>query len=124
MKIRSFIADIQGTSAVEFALTAPIYLLMLSVFIMGALLLWTQLGLQHGVESAARCASINPAMCGTDEAIQSYAASKAFGLTVRPSVFTSSKPSCGNQVTASYVIPFNLYGLPSPTLTAQACFPS
>jgi hypothetical protein len=63
-------------------------------------------------------------MCGTDEAIQSYAASNAFGLTVGPSVFTSSKPSCGNQVNASYVIPLNLYGLPSPTLTAQASFPS
>jgi Flp pilus assembly protein TadG len=124
MKIRSFIADIRGTSAIEFALTAPIYLLMLCMLIMGALLLWTQLGLQHGVESAARCASINPTMCGTDAAIQSYAASNAFGLTVGPSVFTPSKPSCGNQVSASYVIRLSLFGLSSPTLTAQACFPS
>ncbi len=124
MKIRSFIADSQGTSAVEFALTAPIYLLMLCGLIMAALLLWTQLGLQHGVESAARCASINRTLCGTDAAIQSYAANNAFGLTVSPSVFTPSKPSCGNQVSASYVLPLNLYGLRSPTLTAQACFPS
>jgi Flp pilus assembly protein TadG len=124
MTIRSFIADIRGTSAVEFALTAPLYLLILCTLIMGALLLWTQLGLQHGVESAARCASINLTLCGTTANIQNYAVSNSFGLTVNPSVFTPSKPSCGNQVSASYVIPFSLYGLPSPTLTAKACFPA
>jgi hypothetical protein len=98
-------------------------MLMLCGLIVSALLLWTQLGLQHGVETAARCASINPTVCGTTADIQSYAAKNSFGLAVRASVFTPSKPSCGNQVTASYVIGLSLYGIPSPTLTAQACFP-
>ncbi len=124
MNALSFIRDNRGASAVEFALTAPIYLLMLCTLLLGALLLWTQLGLQHGVESAARCASINPTVCGTSADIQSYAVSNSFGLTVSPTVFTPSKPSCGNQVSASYVVQLSWSGLPSPTLTAQACFPS
>lgn len=114
-----------GASAVEFAIIAPVFLLLLFAAIEGGLLLWTQLGLQHGVELAARCASVNTSVCGSAAAIQDFAAQQAFGLNVPPSNFSVSTPACGNQVNASYAYAFasNAFGIPSFTLTAQSCFP-
>ena len=59
MNIFRIIDDNRGASAVEFALTAPVFFVMLFAVIDGGLLLWTQVGLQHGAEAAARCASID-----------------------------------------------------------------
>ncbi len=114
-----------GASAVEFAIVAPAFLLLLFAAIEGGLLLWTQLGLQHGVEVAARCASVNTSLCGTAAAIQNVAAQQAFGLNVPPSTFTVSTPACGSQVSASYTYAFasDAFGVPNLTLTTQSCFP-
>src|SRR5437016_2558775 len=54
----------RGASAIEFALTAPVFFMTLIGLIQCSLLLWAQFGLQHGVEMAARCASINTSLCG------------------------------------------------------------
>ncbi len=97
-----FCQDGSGASAVEFAIVAPVFVLLLFAAIEGGLLLWTQLGLQHGVEVAARCASVNAGLCGSTAAIQDFAARQAFGLNVPPSTFSVSTPACGNQVSANY----------------------
>jgi Flp pilus assembly protein TadG len=125
MKIVRMLRDSRGVSAVEFAMTAPLFFLLLFGMIEGGLLLWTQIGLQHGAEAAARCASINSTLCGTTATIQNYAAQNAFGLSIAPSVFTATSPACGNQVSASYAFGFvsNSFGMPSLTLNAQSCFP-
>lgn len=125
MKIARMLRDSRATSAVEFGLTAPLFFLLLFGTIDGGLLVWTQIGLQHGAEAAARCASINAAICGTTAGIQNYAAQNAFGIGVAPSVFSVSSAACGSQVSASYAFGFlsNSFGTPSLTLTAQSCFP-
>ncbi|HLZ05400.1 MAG TPA: TadE/TadG family type IV pilus assembly protein [Bradyrhizobium sp.] len=51
--------DEQGASALEFALTAPVFFLFLFGIIELGLMFWTQIGLQHGAEMAARCATIH-----------------------------------------------------------------
>lgn len=125
MSILRIIRDRRGASAVEFALTAPIFFAILFGMIDGGLLVWTQVGLQHGAEAAARCASVNLTVCGTPANIQQYAAQNAFGLSLSPSAFTVSTSACGNQVTANYAFGF----MPTPfspaslTLSAQSCFP-
>jgi Flp pilus assembly protein TadG len=117
--------DDRGASALEFALTAPVFFLLLFGIIEFGLLFWTQIGLQHGTEMAARCATVNPTLCPGSTAITSYAAQQAFGLTLPSQTFTYSAPACGNQVSASYVFQFpEILNLSPITLTARACFPS
>ncbi|MGY4420636.1 Flp pilus assembly protein TadG [Bradyrhizobium sp. JR6.1] len=125
MKLAAIWRDNRATTALEFALTAPVFLLFIFGIIEFGLLLWTQLGLQHGTELAARCATVNSTLCPGSSAITSYAAQQAFGLNLPSQTFTYSTPACGNQVTASYTFQFpQVLNLPSQTLTAQACFPS
>ena len=125
MIIRSLMKSKDGTSAVEFGLTAPVFFMLLLSFFEVGRLLWTQVGLQHGTEMAARCASVDRTVCGSPSAIQNYAASQSLGLTVPPSTFSVAALVCGNQVTATYaftaVAPY--FGLPAVTLNAKACFP-
>ncbi len=114
-----------GAGAVEFALTAPAFFAMLIGIVEFGLLMWTQTGLQHGVEMAARCASINSAICGSVTAIQQYAAQQSFGLNPPASSFSVSTPACGKQVSASYEFRYvaGYFASPAITVTAQSCFP-
>lgn len=117
--------DNRGASALEFALTAPVFLLLIFGIIAFGLLLWTQLGLQHGTEMAARCATVNPTVCPSSSAITSYAAQQAYGLALPTETFSYSTPACGNQVSASYTFHFpEVLKLSPVTLTARSCFPS
>ena len=117
--------DNRGASALEFALTAPVFFLFIFGIIEFGLLFWTQLGLQHGTEMAARCATVNSTLCPNSNAITTYAAQQAFGLTFPTQTFTHSASACGNLVSASYTFQFMQFLNVSPiVLTAQACFPS
>lgn len=120
-----FIRDARGATAVEFAVTAPVYLLLIFTVIMGGLLFWMQNGLQHGAEMAARCASIDKVLCNSVEAIQTYASSQSYGLNPGPDKFTVTSEACGNQVVASYELKLlkGLFGMESITLDARSCFP-
>src|SRR5260370_7299171 len=59
MKMQRLIRDTQGATLVEFAVTLPLFMLVLFGIIQVGLMLWVQAGLQHGVETAARCASLS-----------------------------------------------------------------
>jgi Flp pilus assembly protein TadG len=105
----------------------PVYLLMLLGVVEFGRVLWTQSTLQQAVEAAARCASVDPSLCGSPSATADYAASQMAGFSVSSSIFSvpDPPPSCGNEVTASLPFTFILPTLfPwAPTLTAQSCFP-
>jgi Flp pilus assembly protein TadG len=119
--------DQRGTTALEFGLTAPVFFAFLFGVIEAGLLLWTQIGMQHSVEMAARCASVNSTICpsGNPSAIADYAARQAFGLSLPASSFGYSKPACGNLVSASYTFQFPaILNLSPLTLKAQSCFPA
>jgi Flp pilus assembly protein TadG len=126
MRFIHTVVDERGTAAVEFALSAPLFASMIAGVIGAGLLFWTQTGLQHAVEMAARCASINKATCADTVDIQNYAVTQAVGLNPAPSVFTVSSPTCGTLVSASYpiVAVSELWGIPAFTLTAQSCYPN
>lgn len=127
MKFARIWPDQSGASALEFGLTAPVFFLFLFGVVEAGLLFWTQIGLQHGAEMAARCASVNFTLCpnSNPNAITSYATQQTFGLNLPSSTFTYSTPACGNEVRASYTFQFpDLFNLAPLTLTAQACFPS
>jgi Flp pilus assembly protein TadG len=126
MNLRLACKDDTGTAAVEFGITAPAFFMLIAGVIGCSLLLWTQLGLQHGTEMAARCASVNTTLCGSTSAIQSYAAQQSLGLHPPASTFTVSNESCGHKVSASYAFQFltTYFGRSGLTITAGSCFPS
>ncbi len=124
MMLRRFWANIRGATAVEFAITAPVFFALLFGIVDGGRLLWTQVGLQHAVEMAARCASIdNTTLCSD---VPAYAATEAFGLDLPAAIFTVSTGACdGVQVSANYQFTFatGFFGPGSLTLSAQSCVP-
>jgi len=126
MMLRAVGRDTKGSAALEFALTAPLFFALVFGVIEAGLMVWVKLGLQHGVEMAARCASVNTTLCGTVTQIQTYASQQSYGLDPPPSNFTVSVLACGNQVSGQYTYTFLTEFFPSESvsLTAQACFPT
>ena len=119
--------DQRGATALEFALLAPVFFALVFGIIALGMLFWTQVGLQHGAEMAARCASVNTALCPTSNpsAIAAYATQQAFGLSLPSSTFTYSAAACGSRVSANYQFQFpQILNLAPFTLTAAACFPA
>ena len=116
----------EGTTAVEFALTAPLFIIL--VFSIGqfGLFLWTQLGLQHAVDLGARCASLMQTTCPNTGKTQAYAVSQAYGLNIVPSVFSVNKDACGENVTAAYTYMIAIPFVPSVpvNIAATSCFPT
>ena len=149
MNPRHLYDDQQGAAMVEFSVVVPLLVAVTFGLLEVGLLLWAQVGLQHGVEMAARCASTsdlaikfgklnaasNPTPCynsnGSASAnastVQAYAASNSFGLNPPASAFTVSydDAACpeGNLVSASYPFTAITY-LFSTTLTAKSCYPT
>src|SRR5437868_5582943 len=119
--VRKWAFHAGGATALEFALCAPAFFMLVMGIVELGLLVFMQLSLQQGVEAAARCASINHTTCSNASQIQSYAAAQSYGVTAPVTAFTVTTPSCGNMVQASYTPSF-LPGFPIPTrtLTAQA----
>lgn len=117
--------DTRGVSIIEFAVLMPVFaVLVFGVMQMGQLF-WTQSALQHAVEMAARCASVNTTTCGTSTQIQAYAATQAYGLALPSGTFTATAPACGSLVAASYTYTFPIaaWASSSINLTAQSCYP-
>jgi Flp pilus assembly protein TadG len=125
MRPTGVVMDERGTTSVEFALTAPLFSMMIAGVIGAGLVFWAQLGLQHGVEMAARCASVNKAKCAQTSDIQNYAVTQTAGLNPPPSIFSVSASACGTLVSASYPITTvpTLWGVSPFALTAQSCYP-
>ena len=61
MKLKLIRNDTQGSVLVEAAITFPLSILLVFGIVLGSLAMWIEIGLRHGVEMAARCASVNDA---------------------------------------------------------------
>src|SRR2546430_12930848 len=99
--LRTQIVDCRGNVAIEFALTAIALLLFLFGIMEFGRAMWLQSALDYSVAEAARCASINPTICGATSDIQNYASSQS-GAGFDSSIFVVSTLSCGTQVSATY----------------------
>jgi Flp pilus assembly protein TadG len=120
-----------GSMALEYGLAVPLLILLVLVTMDVARLMWTYTTLQRAVEASARCASVNPTLCGSAGQIASKAVSEAWGLAVTSSTFTAQAQNCGWRVTANYgftlLIPWMAAGIDGQpnaiTLTLSACYP-
>ena len=112
MKLKQIRDDTRGNALVEFTVTFPFFIFLMFGLVQVGLLLYTQNGLQHGVEVAARCASVNYSAnqlglspsCFTDSGvavapsavtattIQDYAAQNSWGIVPPYSSFTVDCP--------------------------------
>lgn len=118
-----------GTTAIEFAVILPAFLVLVLGIAEFGRLMWTQAALQFAAEGAARCYSIG-STCNSASATQTYAAQQVFGMTVASSAFTATEgagTSCGGyevQVsgyTFTFIVP-KLFPW-TITLKAQSCHP-
>jgi Flp pilus assembly protein TadG len=118
------LADDRGTTAVEFAIIAPVVIMLLVGITSLSLMLFALGSMHFAVEDAARCASARPTQCSSPSAIIAYAQSRYAGA-LAPPVFTHTAAACGNKVNATVTFTFDagMYRQSVP-LAATACFPS
>jgi Flp pilus assembly protein TadG len=121
--VKPLLASETGTTALEFALVAPVFLsLVIGTFTLcfGLLLIGS---LHYAVEDAARCASVKTTICSDATSTIAYAQSRYFGPNVSPT-FTYAAAACGNSVSASASysmdVFYKTYTIP---ISATACFP-
>ncbi|MCC8974414.1 pilus assembly protein [Bradyrhizobium sp. Cham227] len=115
--------DQRGTTALEFALIAPILIALLVGTITLCIGLFLIGSLHFAVEDGARCASIKTTVCSDAATTLAYTKSRYFGPNVSPT-FTYTTAACGNSVSASVNYSMNVGSrtLVIP-ISATACFP-
>lgn len=118
-----FRLDKRGTTAIEYALILPAFLLFLLGVLDTGRLLWNYTTLYRATQAAARCGAVNVTDCGTTAQIQNEAVAEAWGMTVTTSMFTVTNPTCGVHVSATYTFTFTIPGFSAITLNPTACHP-
>ena len=124
--LKSLRRDQQGTTAVEFAIVAPVFIALLigtmtlcvGLFLIGSL--------HFAVEDGARCASVKTTICSDEASTVAYTQSRYFGPNVSPT-FTYATGTCGNSsnsvsasINYSMNVGFRTFVIP---ISATACFP-
>jgi Flp pilus assembly protein TadG len=120
---KSMLLNQEGTTAVEFAIIAPVFILLVIGTIALCFALFLVGGLHFAVEDGARCASVKTTICTDSATTIAYTQSRYLGPNVSPT-FTYAAAACGNSVTASINysmdIGFKTFVIP---ISATACFP-
>ena len=123
MRCKNFLRDRRGSSAIEFAVVGPVFLMLVIGSMYGCMMLFSMASLHYAVEEGARCASIKATVCTTSDAIIAYTKTAYNGIGVVPT-FTSTTPACGHAVTGTTSFAFRM-GVASwnVPLSATACYP-
>jgi Flp pilus assembly pilin Flp len=125
--LKSLRRDQQGTTAVEFAIVAPVFIALLIGTLALCVAFFLIGSLHFAVEDGARCASVKAA-CQVNgaadvAATKTYTQNHYFGPSVSP-IFTPAADNNCNRVTASISYSMNV-GFKTFTvpISATACFP-
>lgn len=129
MKIRRFMRDEQGLAAVEFAVLAPAFIMLLVGTMTMSILLFTSTSLHFATAEAARCASVRTTVCTDASSTVTYAAAHYYG-SARAAAFTCTgrvcggTAACGNRVvgTVTMTLDVGLASYSTP-LSSTACYP-
>src|SRR6266404_3485807 len=115
--------DEQGTTAVEFAIIAPVFIALLVGTLSVCVGLFLIGSLHYAVEEGARCRSVKTAICTDGPTTVAYAQNHYFGPDVSPT-FTYAAAPCGNSVSASISYSMNVgFRTLVVPISATACFP-
>jgi Flp pilus assembly protein TadG len=111
-----------GTTAVEFALIAPVLILLIVGIFYLCAALFIAGSMHYAVEQGARCASVRTSICPNAGATIAYAQSRYFAPGAP--AFTFAAAPCGNAVSASlnYAMDLGLTSVIVP-ISATACYP-
>jgi Flp pilus assembly protein TadG len=123
-RIRQFISKFKpqdGTSAIEFAIAAPVFFLLVFVGIDLSTILWEQYSLNYAVSNAARYAYVNPSK--SSAAVQSYALSVIPALPDTPTITVAITPMVQATINASLTHTFIYYPFGTTTITAKVVQP-
>lgn len=127
--IRRFVDDRRGVAAIEFALLAPAFLMLLVGTMTMSILFFTASSLHFATEAAARCASVKTTVCKDAATTAAFASANYFGSTRSPVFACTGRQcggiaSCGNKVTGTVTVTLDVgiasYSTP---LRADACYP-
>jgi Flp pilus assembly protein TadG len=122
-RLKSLRLDQQGTTAVEFAIIAPVLIALIVGTLASCVALFLIGSLHYAVEESARCASIKTTICSDSATTIAYAQSHYFGPNLSPA-FTYAAAACGNSVSASVSYSMNVgYRTLTIPISATACFP-
>ena len=121
--LKSLCLNQEGTTAVEFAIVAPVLTLLLIGTIGLCFALFLVGSLHFAVEDGARCASVQTTICSDATSTIAYTQSRYLGPNVSPT-FTYAAAACGKSVSASISysmdVGFRTFVIP---ISATACFP-
>jgi Flp pilus assembly protein TadG len=114
----------EGATAVEFAMLAAPFLMVVLGVLGGGLLMYSASNLRYAAEGAARCYSVATATCSSVATTQTYASGLYSGPSSPAPTFTASIQACGHQVVGNltYVLSTGVAQWSIP-LSATACFP-
>jgi Flp pilus assembly protein TadG len=122
--LRSLRRDQQGTTAVEFAIIAPVLIALLVGTMALCVALFLIGSLHFAVEDGARCASVKTTICSDAATTVAYTQSRYLGPDGVSPTFTYAPATCGNSVSASINysmnVGFKTFVIP---ISATACFP-
>ena len=125
-RCRATTKDKRASAAVEFALGAPVFFLLMFGTIEFGYALWMQNALDYSVAAAARCASLNGNACAAvsgNSQVTAYAANES-GANLASTAFTYTRTaSCGCQVTGAYTVSLDIPwdNALSVNLSSSAC---
>jgi Flp pilus assembly pilin Flp len=102
--LKRLCADRCGTSAIEFALILPIFILLVMGSMSAAMLGFTVASMNFAVQGAARCAAIKT-VCNSPTSTILFAKARYTGPAPQP-IFDYSTAGCGNTVTGTATYSF------------------
>jgi Flp pilus assembly protein TadG len=127
--LRSISRNQEGTAAVEFAIIAPVLILLVLGTIALSFALFLIGSLHFAVEDGARCASVNATTCPDTPTTIAYTQTRYLGPNVSPTFSHNGAAACGPANTGNSVtgtvnytmdIGFRTFVIP---ISATACFP-
>jgi len=116
--------DERGTTAIEFAIVGPVFILLLIGILYLCMGLSVAGSMHYAVEEGARCASVRTTVCSDQTSTVAYTQNHYFGPSTQPTFTYNPAAACGHSVsgTISYVVDLGLKQITVP-ITAAACFP-
>src|SRR5262249_2910455 len=101
-RIGAFGRSTAGATAVEFALAAPILIVLMFAMIEFCRGWWTKNSLQYAAERGVRYAGICTGACPSDTAVKTYAANQMKELFLTSNAFTVPHPAGATCVNYSF----------------------
>ena len=126
--MRRLLANGRGAGAIEFALVAPVFLMMVFLILDGGRMLFTKQALNETAAAAARCAALKPSGCKTVAEVKSWTAargSQRSRLSLTSDMVTASlSTSCNGQSSMAQVTITKPYPKSAMNLLPQSVVPA